>query len=217
MQCGPVRYRVSDRKQARKRPFRHRVIVRVTSTNFPELEEEKTPGIHLIYSALTSDAERNRMIVDDVLRAARAGRSPIVLTERREHLSLLRDRLASQTQNVFELKGGLGRKERRILARKLLELPEEESRVIIATGRYIGEGFDDARLDTLFLALPVSWKGTLSQYAGRLHRLHHSKKEVLVYDYADLNIPVLARMYERRRRGYTAIGYEIESPIVHPF
>jgi hypothetical protein len=97
-----------------------------------------------------------------------------------------------------------------ILADQLESLPEDQPRIIVATGRYIGEGFDDARLDTLFLALPVSWRGTLAQYAGRLHRLHHSKKEVLIYDYADLKIPMLARMFERRKRGYRAIGYEIE-------
>jgi len=150
------------------------------------------------------------MIVNDVLQAVQTGRSPIVLTERREHLSILSDRLSVETSNVFELKGGMGQKQRRILADQLESLPEDQLRVIVATGRYIGEGFDDARLDTLFLALPVSWRGTLAQYAGRLHRLHHSKKEVLIYDYADLKIPMLARMFERRKRGYRAIGYEIQ-------
>jgi superfamily II DNA or RNA helicase len=196
--------------QARKRPFKHRVLVRATNTYLTESRDDKTIPIHEVYSTLASDENRNSMIVGDVLQAVRSGRSPIVLTERREHLSILSDRLSAETQNVFELKGGMGQKQRKTLAERLACLPEDESRIIVATGRYIGEGFDDARLDTLFLALPVSWRGTLSQYAGRLHRLHHSKKEVLVYDYADLKIPMLARMFERRKRGYKAIGYAIE-------
>jgi superfamily II DNA or RNA helicase len=103
----------------------------------------------------------------------------------------------------------MGRKERKLASDKLADIPDQEPRVSIATGRYLGEGFDDARLDTLFLALPVSWRGVLAQYAGRLHRLHKSKKEVIVYDYADLSVPMLAKMYGRRRLGYRTIGYEI--------
>src|SRR5215471_19926518 len=91
-------------------------------------------------------------------------------------------------------------------------VPVGEERVILATGRYIGEGFDDGRLDTLFLTLPVSWHGTIAQYVGRLHRLYDGKREVLVYDYADLNVPMFARMFDRRGRGYEAIGYTIQLP-----
>ncbi len=103
----------------------------------------------------------------------------------------------------------MGKKQRRSVAEELASVPESESRVILATGSYIGEGFDDARLDTLFLAMPISWKGTLQQYVGRLHRLHDSKKVVQVYDYVDNYVPMLARMYERRLRGYSTIGYVI--------
>lgn len=106
----------------------------------------------------------------------------------------------------------MGKKKRRTIAEALAAAPETEGRVIIATGSYIGEGFDDARLDTLFLAMPISWKGTLQQYVGRLHRLHDGKHVVQVYDYIDPNVPMLARMYERRLRGYDAIGYTIERP-----
>ena len=149
------------------------------------------------------------MIVEDVLTAIAANRSPVVLTERTKHLSLLAERLSGVVRNVIVMKGGMGRKQRRLLAEKLLAIPDDEQRVIIATGRYLGEGFDDARLDTLFLTLPVSWRGTLAQYAGRLHRLHDLKREVVIYDYADLEVPMLARMHQRRRSGYRAIGYEI--------
>jgi superfamily II DNA or RNA helicase len=117
---------------------------------------------------------------------------------------------------VFVLKGGMGKKQRRTTADELASAPENEPRVILATGSYIGEGFDDARLDTLFLAMPISWKGTLQQYVGRLHRLHDNKRVVQVYDYVDNCVPMLARMYERRLNGYSAIGYSIEeaAPLV---
>jgi len=108
------------------------------------------------------------------------------------------------------LGGGTSQRERQQIAEEMKSIPEDEERLIIATGRYLGEGFDDARLDTLFLALPVSWRGTLSQYAGRLHRLHDMKKEVVIYDYVDPDVPVLVKMYKRRLAGYKAIGYEIK-------
>ena len=98
-------------------------------------------------------------------------------------------------------------KARRAVKDQLAEIPENEERLVLATGRYIGEGFDDARLDTLFLALPVSWKGTLIQYTGRLHRLHPRKTEVHIFDYVDRDVPMLLRMFEKRLRGYRAIGY----------
>jgi superfamily II DNA or RNA helicase len=103
----------------------------------------------------------------------------------------------------------MGKKQRRSIAEAIAAVPQCEPRVILATGSYIGEGFDDARLDTLFLAMPISWKGTLQQYVGRLHRLHDAKSVVRVYDYVDSNVPMLARMYARRQRGYGLIGYTI--------
>ena len=106
----------------------------------------------------------------------------------------------------------MGKKQRQAVADRLAAIPREEARVMLATGKYIGEGFDDARLDTLFLTLPVSWRGTIAQYVGRLHRLHDGKREVRVYDYADLNVPMLARMFDRRCRGYEAVGYTILLP-----
>src|ERR1700734_329210 len=117
----------------------------------------------------------------------------------------------------------VGKKQRCTLAEAIAAVPESESRVILATGSYIGEGFDDARLDTLFLAMPISWKGTLQQYVGRLHRLHDAKRVVRVYDYVDSQVLMLARMYARRLNGYGAIGYRIGaavaemSPVLHRY
>ena len=213
MQCGSVRYRVDDRKQAQRRPFSHKTIVRKTGFTLTQavLENERLP-IHKIYSALMNDDKRNAMIINDVLQAIKENRSPVVLTERRQHLTYLADQLSPKIKNVIVLKGGMGAKQIRLLKERLASIPDDEERVILATGRYLGEGFDDARLDTLFLTLPISWRGTLTQYAGRLHRQHYMKREVHIYDYVDWEVPVLARMYKKRRRGYKTIGYEILEP-----
>jgi superfamily II DNA or RNA helicase len=149
------------------------------------------------------------MIANDVVRAVESGRCPLLLTGRTEHLQYFASKLAGLAKHIFVLKGGMGKKQRRIAAEALALVPEDEPRVILATGSYIGEGFDDARLDTLFLAMPISWNGTLQQYVGRLHRLHDSKRLVQVYDYVDNYVPMLARMYERRLKGYGAIGYVV--------
>jgi len=174
MQLGPVRFAVDAKTQAGRRPFDHRLLVRETAFRLPN--PDGTPSVQEVYAALASNEKRNEMILNDVIRALDDGRSPILLTERKD-----RDQLAA--------------------------IPTNEERLVLATGRYIGEGFDDARLDTLFLAMPVSWKGTLVQYTGRLHRLHPGKSEVSIFDYVDRDVPMLLRMFEKRLRGYRAIGY----------
>ena len=162
-----------------------------------------------MYASLINDAKRNQMIVKDVVTAVSKKRFPVILTERKIYLELLRDMLCAKIPNVIVMKGGMGKKQREAALSNLEKLKEHDKKVVLATGRYLGEGFDEDRLDTLFLTLPISWKGTISQYAGRLHRDHDMKKEVLIYDYADLQVPMLSRMFERRMTGYRAIGYEI--------
>lgn len=205
MQCGPIRYRVSAKEQAAARPFHHQMIPRIT--DFTLLDDLQEIGIQAIYAALASGARRNAMIEADVRAIIAAGRSPLVLTERTNHVEELAERLKDAADHVIVLRGGTGAKKRKEIATKLSSIPEGETRVLIATGRYVGEGFDDARLDTLCLALPISWRGTLQQYAGRLHRLYENKQVVQVYDYIDAKVPVLRRMYEKRLKGYEAIGY----------
>ena len=214
MQCGPVRYRVDARKQAAARPFTHQVFVRPTGFRMPDLPREVGPRTEFqeLYGALATDAGRNDMICKDVVSAVRQGRSPLVLTERTEHLRELEARLKGEVRHLITLQGGMGRKELQDTAARMAAIPAGEERVLIATGRYIGEGFDDPRLDTLFLVLPVSWRGIIAQYVGRLHRLNEGKCEVQVYDYADLNVPMLARMFDRRCQGYEAVGYTILLP-----
>ncbi len=211
MQCGPVRYRATAKAQALQRPFQHRAILRPTSFQMPMGMDGERPSIQQVYAALAADEARNTLILRDVRAALEAGRSPILLTERREHAGYLAERIAHFARNVLVLRGGMGTRQRRTLTQQLEEIPEAEERVLVATGRYIGEGFDDARLDTLFLTMPFSWRGTLAQYVGRLHRLHPEKSEVRVHDYVDERVPMLRRMSEKRIRGYRALGYRVDA------
>jgi superfamily II DNA or RNA helicase len=207
MQCGPIRFNLSVRKMTQATPFEHRVIPRFTEFHLtPELTEAT---IQDVFAALLGDHERNQLIEKDLIKAVESGRTPLLLTSRTEHLKYFSAKISGSVKNVFVLKGGMGRKQRRAMAEALAAVPQAEQRVILATGSYIGEGFDDARLDTLFLAMPISWRGTLQQYVGRLHRLHDSKRVVQVYDYVDSHVPMLARMYERRLKGYAALGYTV--------
>ena len=206
MQCGPIRFRGDARKQARERPFEHVVVPRHTGFRMPDGAED---GIQPAYTAIMRDEHRSDLIINDLLNALEEGCSPLLLTERTGHLEEFAKRLKGFARNVIVLKGGTGKKERKALSQQIASIPDEEERVLIATGRYIGEGFDDARLDTLFLAMPISWRGTLQQYVGRLHRLHDNKEVVRIYDYVDSNVPMLKRMYEKRVKGYRVIGYSV--------
>jgi superfamily II DNA or RNA helicase len=209
MQCGPVRYRVDAKSQAATRPFSHKVRIRETAFWFAsDLESQSPTQITAIYAALAKDEKRNDQIFDDVLRSLESGRRPVILTERRDHLDYLRGRFQHFTKNLVVLYGGMSTAERRE-AEELLKTPDTEERLVLATGRYLGEGFDDASLDTLFLTMPISWRGTLAQYVGRLHREHHAKREVMVYDYVDSGVPLLARMALKRQTGYRSLGYEV--------
>jgi len=215
MNCGPIRYKVDDRKQAELRPFNHKVIIRETGFRLPDsMYFKEKPTINDYYAALIADEKRNKLIVGDVIKVINEERILVLLTERRDHIEILTNMLDPLVQNVFVLKGGMGKKQRQSILDKMRDLPYNEERIIIATGRYLGEGFDEARLDTLFLTLPISWRGTIAQYAGRLHRIHDMKKEVIIYDYADLNISMLSTMYQRRLKGYKAIGYEIDETLL---
>ena len=207
MQCGPVRYRVNDKQQALERPFDHRVIVRNTELCLPTEQADKVT-IHNIYDLLIHNGDRNRMIVEDVRDALARGRNPVVITERKEHLLWLENAF-SDVKPLFVMRGGMRRKELLSIQQAFSSVPEGPPRLLLATGKFLGEGFDDPRLDTLFLTMPISWRGTLSQYAGRLHRLYDRKTEVIIYDYADTKIPMTLRMFERRLAGYRAIGYRI--------
>jgi len=206
LQCGPTRVSLHRRHDSMDDAFTRCLILR--ETGFTVAESDSPPAIQELYLRLASDRERNRLILDDIRQSLAEGRSPILLTERKDHLEFFTGELRDSVKHLIVLQGGMGVKQRRKVMEHLASIPDDEERLILATGRYIGEGFDDARLDTLFLALPFSWKGMLVQYAGRLHRLHPGKEEVRVYDYVDGEVPMLAKMHEKRMRGFRALGYE---------
>ena len=213
MRCGPILHRVDAKAQANIRPFEHYVFVRPTNFRpYKQMNDNLRLQFQDLYEELIHHDYRNQMICNDVIHVVKKGRSPIILTERNDHLDVLHQRLVSQVQHLIVLKGGLSAKEMKQAISQLTSIPMDEERVVLATGRFVGEGFDDARLDTLFLTLPISWKGTIAQYVGRLHRLHDTKKEVHVYDYVDLAVPMLDRMFHRRSSAYEAVGYKIIQP-----
>ncbi|MBB5172615.1 DEAD/DEAH box helicase [Texcoconibacillus texcoconensis] len=204
MQCGPIRYKTNNKQQANIRPFKQILVKRET------LMKTEETDIQAIYSLLSTNKERNEMIFNDVLQALDERRSPIVLTERLDHVNELYALFKGHAKNIIVLSGAMKKKDRQQALKKLMKLPDSEERLLIATGKYVGEGFDDSRLDTLFLTMPISWKGTLQQYVGRLHRNHSDKKEVKVFDYVDSNVDVLQKMFEKRLKGYKNIGYSLD-------
>lgn len=206
MQCGPVRYLVDAKSQAEKRNFSHYVIPRFTRTRLPAAQH-----IQDVYSGIVENEARNKFLISDAIRLVAEGRTPLLLTERKEHAIRLEEALRDKADHVFLLLGSGKQKEKREKLAALRSVPTNESLVMIATGKYIGEGFDEPRLDTILLAMPISWKGTLAQYVGRLHRNYEGKQEVRVYDYVDIHIPSLERMYYKRLRGYSELGYCVKA------
>ena len=207
MNLGKIRCSVSARKQALKRSFDHRVLVRRTMFN---VFDDREHNIQELFKIVYKDVDRNRQIVSDIKKMVVLKKQILILSERIEHLDILYSLLEPMNYNLFLLKGGLGKKQVKKIFADINLVEEGSSRIILATGKYLGEGIDLPFLDTLFLTFPVSWRGTLSQYAGRLHRDYHGKEEVLIYDYADLNVHVLSRMHDKRLKGYAALGYTVE-------
>jgi superfamily II DNA or RNA helicase len=204
MQCGPICFRGSN--TAAMARVRHLAIPRKTGFS----TRDKVNGIQLLFRVLGQSEDRNALIVRDIRSALAEGRNPLVLTERKDHLDELATVLRhTASAEVVVLSGGMGRRRQTAALGRLQEASPMHRRIVLATGRFIGEGFDDPWLDTLFLAMPISWRGTLQQYAGRLHREHADKHEVRIYDYVDGEVPALQRMFNKRLRGYRAMGYAI--------
>lgn len=209
MQCGEIRYRTDAKEHAEARPFEHYLIPRFTKLRKPANRDEKW-RIDEVYTAIQKSDIRNNQIVEDVLAAVENGRNPIVLTERKDHVKYLVSKLKPHISNTISLMSSDSQKKNRETLQYVAEIPDNEPFVLVATGKYIGEGFDMPRLDTLFLTMPISWKGTVQQYAGRLHRLFQGKEEVQIYDYVDIHVAMLERMYQKRLKGYASIGYEVK-------
>lgn len=211
MQLGPIRHQVSAKSQVNVRPFEHILIPR--PTNFISSHKVENKNVQTIYKSLINDEARNRMIFDDVLTELNKGAVPLILTERVEHVHYLESKFNGFVKNIIVLTGGMTKKEEIEKRKSLAEMPENEERLIIATGKYIGEGFDYDRLDTLFLVMPISWKGTLQQYVGRLHRLHNQKSAVKVFDYVDSKEPILQAMFDKRIKSYHSMGYKLSNQV----
>lgn len=205
MQCGQIRFSTDVKSQIAKQSFDRFLIPRFTSYN--SILEDRL-SIATLYKYLSEDEIRNNLIVEDICKAVNTGRTPIILTNRTAHVSVLAEKLNATIKNVISLTGAGTTREKREAMQRLQTIPDSEQLVIVATGKYVGEGFDYPRLDTLFLALPISWKGLLTQYAGRLHREYEGKKDVRIYDYIDIHEPICDSMYKKRLKGYAAIGYK---------
>jgi len=211
MHCGPVRYRVDAKKQAGLRPFDHYVIPRFTGFRSSSEKDGKDSPIQELFSEIALNDWRNRFIADDVVKSHTLGRNSLVLTERTAHVETLRGLLQGSIPDVIVLTGNAGVKEKKAAFLKIKEFPREKPLTLLATGKYVGEGFDEPRLDTLFLAMPISWKGTVQQYAGRLHRLFEGKENVQIFDYVDNQVRVFSKMYQKRLAGYAALGYKVKA------
>ena len=207
MQCGPIRYQVSAKEQAKRQGFVRVVVPRFTRFSLPLTAEKPTYG--KICEALIQDTLRNDLIVQDARDLLAQGRTPLLLTERLEHAKILAVTLRTFCPHVFLLSGRGTVKEKRAQLDELVAVPAGEPLAVVAIGKYAGEGFDLPRLDALLLTMPVVWKGTLTQYTGRLHRAAPGKREVLLYDYVDVRVPMLEQQYRRRLRSYAALAYTV--------
>lgn len=205
MQCGPICHQI---KQGDLSAHISGSMVMVRKTNF-SCEWTDDSKIYELWNKLIDSEERNQMILQDVLVALDEGRFPLILTERREHFKRLETLLQDKVDFLAPLYGGMRQKGRREIFDRIKECPDNCRKVILATGSYIGEGFDEPRLDTLFLTMPSSFKGKIVQYTGRLHRYHKDKQDIRVYDYVDENMPVLERMHQKRLKTYKMLGYEV--------
>ncbi len=209
MYLGSIRYHVDAKQQALRRPFLHIMIPRFTGARFHIDADSRAPAIIQYYDQMLRDDLRNDLIVQDVVDCLKEGRNCLILSERTEHVRKLTELLRARGKAVHMLLGGQTGARMREQLQALKDASNEMPLIVCATGKYIGEGFDDARLDTLFLTMPISWHGTLAQYVGRLHRLHEGKREVRVYDYIDNSAAMLEKMYHKRLKGYASIGYTV--------
>lgn len=203
MQCGPIRYTATKSAGAP-----HDLAV-LPCSRFTRIDLPRDAGIQDVFRHLAHDQARTEAIATEVRDAVGQGRKVLVLTERTEHLEAIKGALDGLEPVPFVLHGRMSRKQRAALVADLDVLPPDAPRVLLSTGKLVGEGFDHPPLDTLVLAMPVSWKGTLQQYAGRLHREHASKTDVRIIDFVDTGHPALLRMWDKRQKGYRAMGYRI--------
>lgn len=207
IQLGPIRHRYTAKERAIKQGIGHYVYPRFT--RMVDLSPSDDRHISELYRLIADSELRNMQIVADAVDCVKKGRTPVVMTKYREHAEMLYALLQGAADHVFLLQGGKSLKARAELREKMAAVSRDESMIMVATGQYIGEGFNYPRLDTMLLAMPISFEGNVEQYAGRLNRDYEGKKDVIIFDYIDQHFPVLERMYHRRLRTYKKIGFEV--------
>lgn len=207
MQLGPIRHRYTAKERAEKQGIGHFVYPRFT--RLVDVEGSGDRHISEYFDMVIKSEMRNLQIVSDTVECVKKGRTPVVMTKYREHAQLLYELLKDAAEHVFLLQGGGGLKSRAAIREQMLNVPREESMIVVAIGQYIGEGFNYPRLDTMLLAMPISFESNVEQYAGRLNRDYDGKKDVIIFDYIDQHIPKLERMYHKRLRTYKKIGFEV--------
>ena len=212
MLYGPIRYRYTAKERAEKQGIGHYVYPRFTRVI--DLSPTEHKHITGCFRPIVKDELRNRQIVSDTIDCVKKGRTPVVMSKLREHAESLYQQLQGAADHVFLLQGGNSLKARAELRERMAVVGRNESVIVVATGQYIGEGFNYPRLDTMLLAMPISFEGNVEQYAGRLNRDYDGKKDVIIYDYIDQNIPKLERMYHKRLRTYKRIGFEVCSEVL---
>jgi superfamily II DNA or RNA helicase len=208
MQCGPIRHTANKPETA---PHDLEVVAR---SIHKQIDLPQEAGIQDVFRHLASDPERTAAIAVEIENSYKQGRKILVLTERTEHLDAILAALDRKVPTIFTVHGRMSKTRRATMIRELEALPPDAPRVLLATGKLVGEGFDHPALDTLVLAMPISWKGTLQQYAGRLHREHATKIDVRIIDFVDMGHPALLRMWAKRQRGYRAMGYRVAARLV---
>ena len=204
MQCGKIRFISDAKSQMENQGFKRLLIPRFTT--FRNITSDSKTYVQITQD-LSEDEVRNEFIIEEVKTAIQNGRTPLVLTTRTAHVRVLAQMLIPFADHVIQLVGADSAKEKRLALQNLQSMSTSESLVIVATGKYVGEGFDYPRLDTLFLTMPIAWKGNVEQYAGRLHREYAGKTEVRIYDYVDIHVPLCDSMYRKRLKGYSKAGY----------
>jgi superfamily II DNA or RNA helicase len=205
MQCGPIRHSAAKAANA---PRDLDVLQQTLHKPIPLTPDAP---IQDVFRHIANDGERTAAIVSAIEDALAQNRKILVLTERNDHLTAIQTALTDRVPQLFVLHGRMSAKQRAALVAQLGSLPPEAAHVLLATGKLVGEGFDHPPLDTLILAMPISWKGTLQQYAGRLHRAHATKTDVRIIDFVDAGHPTLLRMWSKRQRGYRAMGYRLSN------
>ena len=211
MQLGPIRHRYTAKERAQKQGIGHYIYPRFTRLVDLNQSEDKNPADY--YRLIMQSELRNMQIISDTIDCVKRGRTPVVMTKYKEHAQKLYDMLQGSADHVFLLQGGKSLKERAAIREQMAAVRADESLVLVAIGQYVGEGFNYPRLDTMLLAMPISFEGNVEQHAGRLNRDYEGKKDAIIFDYIDQHVPTLKRMYYKRLRAYKKIGYEVCSEI----